>query len=83
MKCLVQRREQLGDAAICLGLSQGHTGLRAECLLTAHDDRALPLELQVTGHGENNPCRKPLMAYLAETLNLLFPFFLSPSLTLI
>lgn len=36
--------------------SQGRAGVRAECILTAHDERALPLERKVTGHGENNPC---------------------------
>lgn len=36
--------------------SQGRTGVRAECILTAHDERVLLLERKVTGHGENNPC---------------------------
>lgn len=36
--------------------SQGCTGARAGCILTAHDERALLLERKVTGQGENNPC---------------------------
>lgn len=36
--------------------SQSNTGVRAECILTAHDEHVLLLERGVTGHGENNPC---------------------------
>lgn len=36
--------------------SQSRTGVRPECILTAHDERVLLLERKVTVHGENNQC---------------------------
>lgn len=54
------RSEQLGDTVICLGLSLPSRagvarGVRAECILTAHDECVPLLERGLTGHGENNP----------------------------
>lgn len=35
--------------------SRGRTGVRAECILTAHDEHVPLLERKGTGHGGNNP----------------------------
>ena len=65
--------------------SQGRTGVRAGCILTAHDERALLLERKVTGQAENNPCWTPLLAHFEGTQKLstcLFPSWVThwPSL---